>query len=375
MVTLGLTMFCVSPGTEMQPLFSVMPVVGPGLLLKGLMKANGPEAETYLYAIPVLLTSAGYSLLALWWAIEQFRSEDILFGEAEQFNLQRWFRQLIRNKGPVPTFGQALVCFIVMLLLQFGSWKLIQTSLLHVPADGRGVFQIQVLVIQQILLIAFPPLLLGLLLTTSLRETFSLRWPGSMRLMLAACLAFALHPLSLELLAHLQWFFPPAPPGVAELMQQLKSTNLGLVLFAMAVTPAICEEIAFRGFLLSGFGSRHRTSLAVFLSSFAFGLIHMIPQQVFNAFLLGLFIAAICLQTRSLFPGMVFHFVYNSLGVLHDRWGQLVSTEQMWSLFFRSEGGLLRYQPALLCLAFAAVIGLFYAIRSGASKTKAESLT
>ena len=372
MVTLGLTMFCIAPGTEMQPFFSIMPVVGPSLLLKGLMRAQGPDTETYLYAIPVLLTSVGYSFLALWWAIEQFRSEEILFGEAEQFNLERWFRQLIRDKGPVPSFAQALLCFVLMLLLQFGSWKLIQAVILRTPASDQGYFQIQVLMIQQVTLIAGPPLLMGALLTTSLRQTFSLRWPGFVRLMLAGLLATSLHPLTLEFMAHTQWFFPPAPPGVVELMKQLKGTNLGLALLAMAVTPAICEEIAFRGFLLSGFRRRHRVTVAVILSSFAFGVIHMIPQQVFNASLLGLILGSICVQTRSLFPGIAFHFVYNSLGVLHDRWGARVPSEGPWGFFFRWEDQLLRYQPALLCLLIPAAACLLYGLTSRRSISATE---
>jgi sodium transport system permease protein len=46
---------------------------------------------------------------------------------------------------------------------------------------------------------------------------------------------------------------------------------------------------------------------------------HLIPQQVFNAGLLGLVLGLIALRTRSILPGILFHFVYNSLGVLADR--------------------------------------------------------
>ncbi|HEY0984817.1 ABC transporter permease subunit/CPBP intramembrane protease [Schlesneria sp.] len=371
MVTLGLTTFCISPGTEMQPFFSVMPVIGPGLLLKGLMQANGPDYQTYLYAVPVLVTSAGYSLLALWWAIEQFRSEEILFGEAEQFSLDRWFRQVLRDRQPVPTFSQAVICFVLMLLVQFASWKAIQSTLLGTTIEDQGMFQIRILMLQQVFLIAGPPLVMGGLLTTSLRQTFSLRWPGMTRLVLAAVLAVSLHPLTLELMALTQWFFPPPPPGVVELMKQLKAMNPGLTLLAMAVTPALCEEIAFRGYLLSGFRRSQRAGLGIFLSSFAFGLIHMIPQQVFNAFLLGLVLGLTCVRTGSLYPGVVFHFVYNSLGVLHDRWGSNVPTNHLWGYFFRGEDQLLRYQPALICLLVPTAALLLYLLtRSGTNSAQ-----
>jgi sodium transport system permease protein len=55
-----------------------------------------------VYAVPVLISSIGYSMLALWWAIELYNSEDVLFREAEKFDIRMWFRQLAANKrcGP-----------------------------------------------------------------------------------------------------------------------------------------------------------------------------------------------------------------------------------------------------------------------------------
>ena len=52
MATLGLMMFCLSPGVEMHPFFSVMPVIGPGLLLKGLLKATGPTRKSTCMQYP-----------------------------------------------------------------------------------------------------------------------------------------------------------------------------------------------------------------------------------------------------------------------------------------------------------------------------------
>lgn len=362
MVTLGLTMFCLSPTTEMHPFYSVMPVVGPGLLLKGLLKANGPASEMYLYAIPVLVTSIGYSLLALWWAIEQFGSEEVLFREAERFDLQLWIRHLLRDKEPVPTFAEATFCFLIILLLQFISWKSFQTAIQNTAPDDRGTIQIRLLMIQQIALIATPALLMGVILTTSIRQTFSLRWPGYRRLACAALLPLTLHPLTTELLMNLQWFFPPAPAGLAELAKQLQGIDLWLVIVAFAVTPAICEEITFRGFLLAGFRRMGRVRIAIVLSSCAFGIIHMIPHQVFNATLLGLILGTMCVRNRSLLPGIAFHFTYNTLGILHDRLGKSVPVDRAWSYFFRFENDALRYQPALLCLLSLLCIGLLYCL-------------
>ena len=253
------------------------------------------------------------------------------------------------------------------MLLQFVSWKSFQTAIQDTPEADQGLFQIQILIVQQIALIATPALIMGMILTTSIRRTFSLRWPGFRRLLCAALLPLTLHPLTTELVMSLQWFFPPLPPGMAELTSHLKNANVWLVILAFAVTPAICEEIAFRGFLLAGFRRMGRVRLAIVLSSCAFGIIHMIPHQVFNATLLGLILGAMCVRNRSLFPGIVFHFVYNSLGILHGRFGDVVPTGHAWSFFFRFEDGSLRYQPALLCLLSILCIGLLHRLLQPAS--------
>ena len=394
MVTMGLTVFCSSPATEIEPFYSVMPVMGPALLLKGLLRAGGPSIEIYLYAIPVLITSVGYSLLALWWAIEQFGSEEVLFREAERFDLRLWVKHLLRDKELTPSFAEAGFCFVLILMLQFLSMKAMQTAMAdagadrrvavqtepdaspgeppseeqlerqrRVKTDRRALLSMQLLMIQQLALIATPALMMGLMLTTSVRRTFSLRWPGYGRLMWAILLPFALHPLTVELQASLQWFFPKPPPGLIETLEMMSSKRLPLwlVLLAFAATPAICEELAFRGFLLSGFRRSGKVGLAVALSSLTFGIIHMIPQQVFNAALLGVVLGIMCVRSRSLLPGVAFHFVYNALAVLHGRVGDTVPDTDIWAWLFRHQSdGALRYQPALLCLAALAAIGLLH---------------
>ncbi len=362
MVTMGLTVFCSSPAVEIEPFYSVMPVMGPALLLKGLLKATGPAMDLYLYAIPVLLTSIGYSLVALWWAIDQFGREEVLFREAERFDLRLWVKHLLRDKEPTPSFTEAGFCFLLILLLQFLSMKSMQGAIQGTAEDARGVLYIRLLLIQQIALIATPALMMGVMLTTSLRKTFSLRWPGFQRLGCALLLPLALHPLSFELGKSLEWFFPKLPPGLAEALKSMSSDSVPfwLLFLALAAAPAICEEIAFRGFLLSGFSRGGKIRLAVILSSLAFGIIHMIPQQVFNAALMGVVLGMMCIRSRSLIPGIAFHFVYNSLGILHGTLGGSVSDEGVWSWLFRHSDKMLRYQPALLCLAALAAIGLLH---------------
>lgn len=358
MVTLGLTVFCLSPAVEMQPFYSVMPVMGPALLLKGLLTPSASSMTVYI--LPVLCTSFGYSILALWWAIDQFGSEEVLFREAERFDVRLWIRHLLRDKEATPSFSEAVTCFIFIMLLQFAAMKVFQGPLQAASEEQRGLLMMQLLIIQQMVIVATPPLFMGLMLTSSVRETFRLRWPGLFAIPLAMVLAATLHPLSLEFAARMSWFFPPLPPSVTEVLSTIARDDISwwMPLLAFAVAPAICEEVAFRGFLLSGFKRGGREWLAIVLSALTFGIIHMIPQQVLNAALLGLVLGLVAVRTRSLFPGIAFHFAYNGLELVRNKYGAHAPQGGIWDWFLLVESEGLRYQPALLgmCLLVSLII-------------------
>lgn len=361
MVTMGLTVFCLSPGVEIDAFYSILPVMGPALLLKGLLLSTGDTHTLYLYMIPVLTTSIGYSLLALWWAIDLFASEDVLFREAERFELKAWIRHLLRDKEPTPSFAEAGFCFVLIMLLQFGALKFMQQPLQGVAREARGLEMMKLLIIQQLVIIATPALLMGVMLTTSFRRTFRLNWPRWSMLATAAVLPLVLHPLSIELAVNLQWFFPKLPKSFEEVLQSLSSHDLPLwlVVLAFAIAPAMCEEIGFRGFILSGFSRSGRTWLAIVLSSLTFGIMHMVPQQVFNASLLGLVLGLIAVRSNSLLPCILFHALYNSLEIVRARVSAAgVSLEGPAGWFAWLDPTGIRYTPLTLTICGLAAIGL-----------------
>ncbi|MCX7388932.1 MAG: ABC transporter permease subunit [Planctomycetales bacterium] len=349
MVVMGLTMFCLSPSVEMTPLYSVIPVVNVTLLLKGLLLNAPGSGNLVVYAVPVLISSIGYSMLSLWWAIELYNSEDVLFREAEKFDLRLWFRQMLRTKDAVPVFPEAVFCFILILMLQFVAMKYMATDL-NVPDPGSSMLRL--IVVQQLTMIACPALFMGLLLTTSLRATFRLRMPSLTAMGVGVGLAVIAHPLSMELSRFLVEYqvFPELPESARHVMELMKTGErpTWLLLLVFAVTPAICEELAFRGFILSGLARGGRLAIAVGISSIMFGIIHMIPQQAFNAALLGLVLGLLAIYSRSLFPAMAFHFCNNALATFYSTEPHQFNTDGVF--LSRHPDGQLCYEAPLLLL-------------------------
>src|SRR5204863_5716372 len=92
------------------------------------------------------------------------------------------------------------------------------------------------------------------------------------------------------------------------------------LLLYIAVLPAICEELAFRGILLSGLRRKVRPAALVIGIGVIFGLFHMTLYRIAPTAALGMVLTAIALMTGSVFPGMLLHAGNNALGVLVGNW-------------------------------------------------------
>ena len=309
MVALPLIFATLAPGIKLDLFTSLVPITGVSLLLRALMQ--GDYASARRFALPVLVPLMVYAAIALRWAVDQFRRESVLFREAERFDLRGWLVHLVRDRRPTPSAGAALACFAYMLT---SAWFL--SSVLGASIGG--------LVGSQVGFILGPPVLLTLLLTSSPRRTLGLRLAGGRYLALAAGLALAMNPLVGELRVVVESLFP-APEGIRSQLEKILgplTQNLGLGLLVLALVPAVCEELAFRGFILSGLRSEYGTRTSILLSAFLFGFLHVLLslfQQLFNATLLGVVLGCLAVQSGSVLPGIVFHAINNGLALLMSR--------------------------------------------------------
>src|SRR5439155_25802487 len=114
-------------------------------------------------------------------------------------------------------------------------------------------------------------------------------------------LAVAAHPILVEITLHLQRGLPAQPRWVEELQQILgDGQSIWWQLFLIALLPAVCEELAFRGFILSGLLRRMSVPTAILVSGFLFGFFHMNPRQLFPATAVGILLGLIATRTGSL---------------------------------------------------------------------------
>ena len=87
------------------------------------------------------------------------------------------------------------------------------------------------------------------------------------------------------------------------------------LLTLVAVLPGFCEEVTHRGMLLRSFTPRLGVMRAIMLSSIMFGFMHLNIVQVFYAAILGYIIALATVATKSLWTGVIMHFLNNGIGI------------------------------------------------------------
>ncbi len=289
------------PGFELTPFLCVVPVVGVTLLLKELLQATIVWGHLAL----VFISTSLYAYGAFRLTIRLFHNENVLFSSERPFAL---FVGRTRLKPrPVPTPGEALLLAAVCFVLFFTAGQIVQSHDLRVG-----------LTITMWGLLFLPAVGFARYLKLDVRKTFALRRPSALALVGAVVAAVASLLVVLEI-EYVQSKLLPYSQELAEATKRaFEQARFGLVetLMFIALFPAICEEMLFRGFMLSGFSSKMRRWQAAIIVGVLFGFYHVVPVAMkvipVSHIVIGIVLSLIVAYSRSIFTGMLFHLLYNA---------------------------------------------------------------
>jgi sodium transport system permease protein len=103
----------------------------------------------------------------------------------------------------------------------------------------------------------------------------------------------------------------------ARLVALVQDRPWWLAWLLIAVVPAVCEELLFRGWVLAGLAGRRqsarRVGAAVGIQAAAFAAFHLLPERMPQTFLLGLVLGGLVVVSGSLLPAVVCHLAHNSV--------------------------------------------------------------
>lgn len=89
-----------------------------------------------------------------------------------------------------------------------------------------------------------------------------------------------------------------------------------IVILVIAVTPAVCEEIFFRGFAQKSYELKLKPWMAILLTSLVFGLYHFNPYGLLALIALGMYFGYVAYRTESIFVVMLLHFLNNFFSII-----------------------------------------------------------
>jgi sodium transport system permease protein len=187
----------------------------------------------------------------------------------------------------------------------------------------------------------------------NLRETLSLRLPRTIPLLAAAVLGLTAWTFASGVLIRIA---PPPESLVRALERLVRLTDEGAPLWVIwlvvAITPAICEEVLFRGFILNGL-RRLGAVPAIGISALLFGIAHASIYRLLPTFFLGVVFGLIVWRTGSLLSSIVAHALNNGL------MATMTESEEVARIFGINPGAdALPWGPTLYG-TFAAVAALF----------------
>jgi sodium transport system permease protein len=280
-----------APQVSLSTAVAVVPVANVALAIR-----ESLEGKLQLGGFLLVFTSSSlYAGAALWKASSLLGREDIVLG-LEPPSLATDGSAQTRARR-VLFFGAGMILFLSFA----GSW-----------VQARDIRMGLLVTLWVFVLI--PALVYPLIVGSPLRETLGLRAPRTRDLLLAPVIALASFVV-VAFYAAVQSQFLPFPAELEEVFRDLFEIQ-GMsgfeAVFLLAISPAICEEILWRGTFqgeLEPRGKALRTMLTVGLY---FGVFHLSAYRIVPTAIVGCILACVRHRTGSLLPCMLIHALYNS---------------------------------------------------------------
>ena len=288
------------PNLNLDRTTSIIPVVNISLLIKSVLSNN---ANLSLIAL-VFISNFAFVILSVILLSKLFNSEEILFGNNRNFLFLEKRSNIKKGTMPSVSDGVILYALGLVLLIYVGSY-------IQLKLKMTGIVLTQVMIISL-------PLLFAYYIKSDFKKVFSLKLPKIKHLFGAACLWFGTYLLAMVITNIIMYYFPQNQEIVEGLNNALFiKNNLLLNLLIVAAMPAICEEIFFRGFILTSFKNNKKSYRgAIIFSGILFGLMHMDFIRVVPTSILGIAFAYAVCKTNSIAVSMFMHFLNNGFAVV-----------------------------------------------------------
>ena len=304
------------PNIELTQTMAMIPVANICLLIKNMLVFK----IDYMIIAVVLISNVAYAVFAILFLSKIYDSESILFSDGKS-GLQLFERRENLKKGGLPTVSDVwfVVALTIVLVLYAG-------SMLQLKFGLGGVFGTQ-------LIILLVPLAVVLYTKKDIRMTYGFRNTGAVSFVGAFFVILGMYPINIAVSYGVISLFPQSANNVVTTFSSIMDGNVVSVFLVIALTPAICEEMLFRGLIYNAMKARYRVSVAIGIVAVLFGIYHMSLVKFIPTGLLGLMLCYVAYKTGSIYPSMMMHFINNALSVVVSYYPEKV--EKIFPILYR----------------------------------------
>ncbi|MBO5488910.1 MAG: CPBP family intramembrane metalloprotease, partial [Eubacterium sp.] len=297
------------PSIELNRITAMIPVANISLLIKNLLVFK----YDFSMIILVLCSNVAYALLAIGVLSRIYHSEALLFGDSA-LGITLFERRKNIQKGAMPSIQDGLFVIVITFLLVVYLGGILS---LKMPILGIFVPQACMMLI---------PLMVCWYTKGKVGKIFSLKMPKIRELLASLVLYIGVGSLSMVMSEGLSRFFPGEAESVGYTYGQvLGDVPFPVALLVIAVLPAICEEMMFRGYLLTSFSGKMKAFPAMLLVAGLFACSHMSLIKLLPTFVLGMALCYAVYQTKSIVCSALMHFLNNALSVGILYYGDMIS--------------------------------------------------
>ncbi|MBO3445579.1 ABC transporter permease subunit/CPBP intramembrane protease [Clostridium sp. CCUG 7971] len=286
------------PTIKLDNFTAAVPVVNISLLIKSVLTFN---SDINLISL-VFISNFAFVILSVLLLSKMFNSEEILFGGSKSFSFLEKRSNI--KKGTMPSVSDGAILYAVGLVLLIYVGIILQLKFKMV---GVGLTQVMIITL---------PLLFAFYIKTDFKKTFSLKMPSIKHIIGGIVLwagAYIFMNIVIQVILH---FFPQNMDVIEALNETIIiKDNFILNLLVVALMPAICEEMFFRGFIYTSFKGKNSYKAAIVCSGILFGFMHMDFIRIIPTSILGISFAYCVYKSGSIFVPMILHFINNMLSV------------------------------------------------------------
>jgi uncharacterized protein len=171
------------------------------------------------------------------------------------------------------------------------------------------------LLITQYILVLLPPVLYLLAKKINIKKALKLNKISVKHGFLAACITLLMYPtavfansLFMAVMSLLGNLNIPELPAASDLKE------FAVLIFVISISAGICEEVFFRGFMLSGYENLG-SGKAIIISAVLFGFFHFNLYNLFGPIVLGLVFGYLVMLTNSIYAGIIGHIINNGFAL------------------------------------------------------------